>query len=276
MKNYTEELRSWLMNTPEFMRCIGYDQNNPHHSMTLDKHMQAVEYYVEDVTDSEQLACAALLHDIGKPVVAFTDKKTGFTRFFGHAGASADIARELLLEGGCTDPFTYEVTWYIRHHDDFISFKVGSVPENHPFLRSVNVSTVAEALLKTAITVEADAEIDVNATVRFLFSLRVPSWGKMKPWNLQPDGLPPMSAFMNLMVLCRADTLAQADTVYNPDGSVQTTKAEKLAVVDAIEKILPEAYALAENVYVTRLLKIAKEAVENMTQTGKRKRTAGE
>ena len=244
--NYTDDVRERLMATPEYQRCVGYNQNNPYHCMTLDKHMQAVEDSVDNATESEWLSCAAALHDIGKPVVAFTDKETGYTRFFGHAAKSADIARDLLLEAGCTDTFTYVVTWYIRHHDDFISFKIDGVPDNHPFMRSVSVSNVAEAIFKTAIRVESDAEIDVNATVRYLFAKRVPSWGKVKNWEIDSSALPPLNAFRNLLILCRADTSAQSETVYGRDGTVQSTKADRLAVYDAIEKVLPEAYLMAE------------------------------
>ena len=102
----TEDLMIRLCSTPEFVRCIGYDQNNPHHYLPLDLHMRAVMDNVEAMPGAtDKLIVAALLHDIGKPDAAFFDEKKGATRFFGHAKRSAEIAFQLLTAEGFTKEY---------------------------------------------------------------------------------------------------------------------------------------------------------------------------
>lgn len=228
-----EELMHKLCSTPEFIRCIGYDQDNPHHYLPLDMHMRAVMDNVAMHGATEKLIVAALLHDIGKPEVAFVDKKKGFTRFFGHAERSAEIAFRLLINEGFTKEYAEVVCWYIRHHDDFISFKKNALP-NHPFEREVTAENVAEVMLKSFIDIEG-APIDVNATVRYAITGKRPSWGRVLPWSLKKEeDMPPIyTAFSLLLMLCKADAMAQ-------------NMAEgKLEVLRMIEDCLRDAFKIA-------------------------------
>ena len=255
---YTDELRALLMGSPEYQRCVGYDQRNPHHCFTLDQHMQETEKYIEDMAPNcNWLACAAAIHDIGKPEKAFKDPKTGYYRYFGHAAASADIAHDLLTRLGLPEDITETVCWFIRHHDDFISFVLEPVPD-HPYRRTVSVQNIAEVILMSYLDIPG-SDIDVNATVRFLLTGRKPAWGHVaKTWSLRhqlPDVPDARNAFTKLLWLCKADSLSQAEVTCKPDGSIQTTRAEKVAVDEKILELLPDAILLAE----TALKKITRE-----------------
>ena len=224
-----------LCSTPEYVRCIRYDQNNPHHNLPLDLHMRATMENVErqGYTFTDKLIIAALLHDIGKPEVAFFDEKKGFNRFFGHAERSAEIAYRLLIEADYSPEGAEVVAWYIRHHDDFIGFKKDA-KENHPFERKITAENIAEVLLKSFIDIDG-APIDVNATARFVITGRRPSWGHILPWKLKDkeEMVPILTAYSLLLVLCKADAMAQA----MPEG--------KLEVLEAIEAQLRSAYRIA-------------------------------
>jgi hypothetical protein len=176
-----------------------------------------------------------MLHDVGKPEVAFFDRK-GNRRFFGHAARSAEIARKLLLAAGYPETATDIVCWYIQHHDDFISFKVNEeeVQPDHPFIRLITAQNVAEAILKTFMDFDSEKDIDRNATVRFLVTGKAPSWGKVVTFRFnEEDDIPPLFAFESLLVLCRAD------------ASAQVGSEAKIAVFDKIENVLHAAYTLA-------------------------------
>lgn len=80
---------------PEFAACIGFDQANPHHNLTLDEHIfQAVDHAAQRETSS-LTRLALLLHDIGKP-----DRQTfgegGVAHYYQHEQRSADMARAIL------------------------------------------------------------------------------------------------------------------------------------------------------------------------------------
>ena len=238
-RNLTEEQMLRIKNSPEYKACIGYDQNNPHHFLPLDLHMQRVADEVENQAPWDGwLYTAAMLHDIGKaaPGIMRVDKKRN-NRYFGHAAESAKIARRLLLAVGYPEAATWIVCWYIQHHDDFISFKISEdeVPQNHPFYRLVTVQNVAEVILKTFLDVDSDKDIDANSVVRFLMTGKAPSWGRVVPYEFKPEGeIPPLNAFESLIILIRAD------------ASAQVGPEPKIAVADAVEKVIRDAYAMAK------------------------------
>lgn len=225
-----------LKETEEYKACCGYNQNNPHHHLPLDLHMQetAANVMKSGKGFTENLLIAAEFHDIGKPVVEFKDKK-GISRFFGHAEKSAEIAEKLLQEEGMRQSKIDIICWYIRHHDDFISFRKDA-PENDPFQRQITLENVAEVILNTFVTIAGNKIKDKNATIRFLMTGEKPAWGNLLDWQILPrDEWPPIHAFRNLMVLCKADVMAQA-----PDKM-----PEKMERLNAIESLLDKAYEKA-------------------------------
>lgn len=235
-----------IKSTPEFLRCVGFDQNNPHHHLPVDLHMEAAMAFVEGMAPwSQELSLAALVHDIAKPACKIVDKKTGVFRFFGHAKASAEMVKDILSRLEVRPEMANIVVWLVLHHDDFISFKK-DCRDNDPFLRKITVENVAEVIAKSFIVIESETpkDIDVNATVRSIVTGAAPSWGKVLPWK-RADGFLPFGCFADLLLLCKADAMAQKEVVYNRQGEVLTTSAEKMDILENIEKVLPDAYNIA-------------------------------
>lgn len=94
-KNNTSDLISVLL------PCIGYDQDNPHHSELLYDHMLAAANYVTRHSHEYGFApreeaivyIAALFHDIGKPACKtyklWSGKIDDHAHYYGHADVSA-------------------------------------------------------------------------------------------------------------------------------------------------------------------------------------------
>ena len=82
---------------PEFLPCIGFEQNNRFHQYTVYEHIvRAVGNYGGD---DLSVKIALLLHDIGKPQCYTEDENGG--HFYGHAVPSTDIASCLLYTSRC-------------------------------------------------------------------------------------------------------------------------------------------------------------------------------
>ena len=238
----TEKLVQELRSAPEYIKCIGYDQNNPYHYLPLDLHMQLAEEETERMVPlADRLILAAMLHDIGKPDCMTIDGKTGVCHFFGHAKKSAEIAERLLRIAGMSKESSEIVCWYIRHHDDFISFGADA-PKDHPFMRTVTRENVAEVILKSLIAINGKDK-DINATVRSVITGTRPAWGSQLPWK-PLEFFVPACAFHNLLVLCKADAMAQSKSVVKPNGEI-LTREERLYVLDRIEDEINNAYTLA-------------------------------
>lgn len=77
---------------PEWRATIDFDQKNPHHYLTVDKHIKKV---VSLCDEDLELRIAALLHDIGKPQT-FTLDSEGKGHFYNHEIESAKIAERIL------------------------------------------------------------------------------------------------------------------------------------------------------------------------------------
>ena len=243
-----------IKKTPEYIRCIGFDQNNPHHHLPLDLHMEETTENLKALAPSNWPPAdfdliAAMIHDIAKPVCATPDKKTGYLHFFGHAKASAEMADRIMKRLGVDKGTAFEACWKIKHHDDFINFK-RSCQSGHPFFREATVENVAEVIVKDfiRIKIENPKDIDVNATVRSIVTGKAPTWGKVLDFEWEKH-IAPECCFMNLMSLCKADAMAQKEVVYGLDGSVQTTREEKVRVLEDVDFVLSDAYDLAVECY---------------------------
>ena len=80
---------------PEFKATYGYDQQNPHHHLTLDEHIfEAVCYAVQHGFDLLS-RLALLLHDLGKPQTqSFGDD--GVAHYYKHEVVGSEIAARVL------------------------------------------------------------------------------------------------------------------------------------------------------------------------------------
>lgn len=199
-----EEVRALL--GAETAEMVGFDQRNPHHAYPLFVHCV---YAAEEIAAQADplLRTAAFFHDIGKPAVAF--EKEGRLVFYGHAKESAALTEPILEKLGFDRDEILEVRFYIEHHDDFMSWMLPTDSYDHknPYMIPITTENLKRHMQKTAGKTE--------------LALRRHHWE-------------------NLLELCRADALAQADIVWMPKGKVKSTKGQKLRRVEAIRRLLED------------------------------------
>lgn len=98
---------------PQFMDCVEFQQNNPHHYLPLDEHI----YHVMDVVPNKlHLRLAAFFHDIGKICTKTTDRN-GISHFYGHANVSAEIAGKTMHSLKYDNETLKTVVILIYNHD---------------------------------------------------------------------------------------------------------------------------------------------------------------
>lgn len=93
-------------------RIADYNQDNPHHTMTLGQHVEAVRDYLYDHTDSVRMFYAGLLHDCGKPATkVFKNMKgepTDISHYYSHENVGAYEAIFYLMNQGFK---TEDIAW---------------------------------------------------------------------------------------------------------------------------------------------------------------------
>ena len=97
---------------PELQACLGFDQHSPHHAYDVFTHTAHV---VEATPPELGLRWAALLHDVGKPVVFYQDE-SGRGHFPDHASVGAEMADNLLRRLRAPNALRERVVMLIRHH----------------------------------------------------------------------------------------------------------------------------------------------------------------
>jgi tRNA nucleotidyltransferase (CCA-adding enzyme) len=100
---------------PEFAPCIGYDQRNPHHHLTLEEHIfQAVMHGAEN-NASSLARLALLLHDLGKPATQEIDER-GVAHYIHHEARGAEVARGILERLRFSSEWTHSVVALVANH----------------------------------------------------------------------------------------------------------------------------------------------------------------
>lgn len=112
--------------------CLKFDQDNPHHSATLDEHMyRAADYVTRHAheydlrgLDPAAVYIAALFHDIGKPMCKtyklWSGKVDDHAHYYGHADVGAYMIACLLKDVPESD-YSYWITILklIQYHMDY-------------------------------------------------------------------------------------------------------------------------------------------------------------
>jgi len=98
---------------PEVTAMVGFDQRNPHHCYDVWEHSL---HALEAVPAETELRCAALLHDVGKPL-CFTVDEAGIGHFYGHGALSRDTADTMLRRLKCSNEFRETVVRLVEWHD---------------------------------------------------------------------------------------------------------------------------------------------------------------
>jgi predicted kinase len=92
---------------------IGYDQKNPHHKHTLDKHCLSCFLKIKDLTKNENLIRASSWHDIGK-VFTQTFDEEGVAHYYSHHNIGAYILMCSNLP--VSDENLKEIIFYVNFH----------------------------------------------------------------------------------------------------------------------------------------------------------------
>lgn len=208
-------LLSWLSKTKDEISAligemvatmVSFDQRNPHHCFDLFSHTLHTVAGIKE-TAPALLRVAAFFHDIGKPSVAM--EKQGRLVFYGHARKSAEIVPPLLKEMGYSDAEIKEICFFIKHHDDFISWVLPEEEYDHenkyfvPITKE-NMQRHIDNLLK-----------------------------KIGDGDFKPD----IQRWKKLLELCYADASAQADVAIQ-NGTIIDTKEHKLSKIKALQDCL--------------------------------------
>lgn len=135
---------------PEFIDCIGFEQNNFHHDSDVALHiarsvsvMDSIPYTV--ICESfEPLMFAIALHDIAKPE-SYTEKD-GVGHFYGHAERSADKAAMIAARIGLKEKDVDLLYKLVRNHDIDIT-----AASRHSKDNPDRVHRIAEDIVKTLI-----------------------------------------------------------------------------------------------------------------------------
>ncbi len=101
---------------PEFRPCFDFQQRSKYHKYDVYEHIVRA---VAAAPESLLLRTTMLLHDIGKPPMFRLDEN-GTGHFKGHAGVSADIARDVMKRLRFDNSFIETVCTLIAMHSDEI------------------------------------------------------------------------------------------------------------------------------------------------------------
>ena len=103
---------------PEFVDCIGFNQNNRFHCYTVYDHIAHAVSNCRNKSDVE-VEIALLLHDIGKPQCYSEDERGG--HFYGHEEKSAELAKNVLERLKFSNDSKKTILELIRYHNDQIA-----------------------------------------------------------------------------------------------------------------------------------------------------------
>lgn len=98
---------------PEFDEAMQCEQNNPHHMYTVGEHLLQC---VTKVQADKALRIAAILHDIGKPVMKKTDE-AGIDHFRGHVELGEEMVNKILRRLKFDNDTITKARKYVKFHD---------------------------------------------------------------------------------------------------------------------------------------------------------------
>lgn len=98
-----------------FAPMVGFNQNNPHHTLTLNKHCEKVYDYLVDAGAPQYLRFTGYFHDCGKP---FTETKdaAGVSHYYDHESYGAILAL-LLNDKENRLRISQLITWHMAPHN---------------------------------------------------------------------------------------------------------------------------------------------------------------
>lgn len=249
-------------------RMVGFEQNNSHHCYDLWEHtLRTIEGIEKDDLTLEQftkLRVAAFFHDIGKPDVSMINEKTGQQVFYGHPKRSFEVAKPILEKLGYNSQEIQQLGFFIKHHDDFISYKtkLESFMRNHLFIREINELTVAEKIIENKFDFEAMGySLEQIRVICYILAhkerinFRVKNGcisvnmdevkSKMNSGSYNSNYDASIEDYQMLLKLCKADAKAQQEVVIQ-NGKVVGSKIGKLDNLTKIESVVAKSYSIAK------------------------------
>ena len=188
------------------LQMVHYDQKNPHHCYDLFTHTLIT---VDGIPNNATilLKVAAFFHDIGKPSVAF--EKDDRLVFYGHAKKSVEITTPILKKLGYSSDEITRIGFYIGHHDDFISWVPQFSNQNDkPYIIPITLHNLSLHIRNNLEETDAITSCDC------------------------------LSLWSELLTLCEADASAQADTIYQNNVCITSTRWKKTNRIAEIKQLL--------------------------------------
>lgn len=118
-------------NTGLCAKSIDFNQDNPHHQLTVDRHAYQVYENAMKIMDENEkdwdssynaeqrvvVALGALLHDIGKPVTQ-VENKEGHSSYYNHERVGAQHAIIIARRLNLSDEYIYAISSLVANHMD--------------------------------------------------------------------------------------------------------------------------------------------------------------
>jgi len=169
----------------KFMETVNFgDQKNKHHQYELWEHILRTVDSVDELNkenpelsenDLLKVKIAAFFHDCGKPDTKEPKKKDpNQWSYNGHAGKSFDIGSEILKEMGYDDIEVRQIVFLIENHDAFMEDKSCK-------------KTIIEQISQKRKVISKNSKV------------------------IGDEYQPTISDYRHLLVLCKADAMAQAE-----------------------------------------------------------------
>lgn len=105
-----------ILYNPITKDCINFAQDNPHHTLSVSRHMYYVYEHVTLNDGNYFLRIASMLHDVGKPYSKAFKLGDRYATYYNHENISAQLAIRLLLKAGYKDEDIIKVATYIQLH----------------------------------------------------------------------------------------------------------------------------------------------------------------
>lgn len=114
INNYRDFIN--ILSNPITKDCINFAQDNPHHTLSVSRHMYYVYENIVSNRGNDLLKIASMLHDIGKPYCKSFKLESRYANYYNHENVSAQLSIRFLLKAGYRDEDIIKASTYIQLH----------------------------------------------------------------------------------------------------------------------------------------------------------------
>lgn len=119
INNYRDFIN--ILSNPITKDCINFAQDNPHHTLSVSRHMYYVYENIVSNKGNDLLKIASILHDIGKPYCKNFKLESRYANYYNHENVSAQLSIRFLLKSGYSDEDIIKISTYIQLHMRLLS-----------------------------------------------------------------------------------------------------------------------------------------------------------